>query len=83
MIPGIPSSGGYFPQSPVNRARSAPAHTPAAPAPETHPETQPAEAHAPEGTSESLSRELNLFELAIRQFAEVLPRIELATVPVL
>jgi hypothetical protein len=82
MLPGISSSGGYFPPSFVTSVRTAPAHTAAAPAPEVKSEPQPADLRAPEGTTDSLSREFNLFDLANRQYAEILPRIETATVPV-
>ena len=83
MIPGISSSGGYFPQSFVKQVRSAPAQAPATPSPEVRPEPRPSDLRAPEGTTESLSREFNLFDLAHRQYDEILPRIETATVPVL
>lgn len=83
MIPGISSSGGYFPPSFVTKVRTSTAQTsPQSPAPEIQPEPQPAEFRAPEGTKESLTQEYNLLDLANRQYAEILPRIELATTPV-
>lgn len=83
MIPGISSSGGYFPQSFVTKVRTSTAQTtPQAPAPEVQPEASPAELRAPEGTKESLTHEFNLFDLANRQYAEILPRLEEATTPV-
>lgn len=85
MISGIPSSGGYFPSSlassPTARPASASRPAPATVA-ETRAEPEPAELQAPQGDEETLSRELNLFDLANRQFSGILPRLELATSPV-
>ena len=83
MISGIPSSGGYFPSSLSHQPapRVAPTARPAS-APEIRPEPEPAELQAPQGDEETLSRELNLLDLANRQFSGILPRLELATSPV-
>lgn len=80
MIPGISSSGGYIPQSFVTKVRTS--TTPQGPAPEVQPEPQPADMRAPEGDEKTLSREFNLFDLATRQFSQILPRLELANAPV-
>jgi len=82
MIPGISSNGGYVPPSFVTKVRTSTARSTQSPASEVPPEAQPAEMRAPEGTKESLTHEYNLFDLANRQYAEILPRIELATSPV-
>lgn len=82
MISGLSSAGGYFPSSFVNKVRTAsqPATTPTPP--EVKPETDPADLRAPEGDEAELTREFTLFDLAHRQYAQILPRLELATTPV-
>jgi hypothetical protein len=81
MISGI-SSGGYFPPSSVNKAKTSNQPKPAqAAAPEVQAEPQPTDLQAPEGDQQSLAREFNLFDLAVRQFSQILPRLELATSP--
>ena len=82
MINGIPSSGGYFPPAFGTKVRTSPTPAPQSPAPEVRPEPQPADLRAPEGDEDSLTREYNLFDLATRQFSQILPRLELATSPV-
>lgn len=82
MIPGISSSDGFLPSSFVTRVRPSPTPAPQTPPAEVQPESSPADLVAPEGTTESLTREYNLFDLAQRQYREILPRIEMATVPV-
>jgi hypothetical protein len=82
MISGITSSGTYSPQSFVTKVKTSTGQPAQAPAPEVQPEPQPADLRAPEGDEQALTREFNLFDLAIRQFAQILPRLELATVPV-
>ena len=81
MISGISASGGYPSPSFVTRTKTAATPPTQAASPEVQPEPQPAELRAPEGDEQTLSREFNLFDLATRQFAQILPRLELATVP--
>jgi hypothetical protein len=81
MISGI-SSSGYFPQSFVTKVKTSGPSPQNAPAPDVQPEPQPSELRAPEGDQQSLTKEFNLFDLATRQFSQILPRLELATVPV-
>jgi hypothetical protein len=80
MIPGISSSGSYAPQPLVSKAKGSAKPPAQAPAPEVSAEA--ADLSVPEGDEQSLTREFNLFDLATRQFAQILPRLELATVPV-
>jgi hypothetical protein len=87
MVTGISSPGGYFPPPLVSKSKTSATQTPAqAPHAEiqAQPEDQPdaGVVRAPEGDEQSLTREFNLFDLATRQFSQILPRLELATVPV-
>jgi len=78
MISGISSSGGYLPQSFVTKVKTSATPQPQTPPPEIKPDADPAELQAPEGDQESLTREFNLFDLAVRQFSQILPRLETA-----
>jgi hypothetical protein len=82
MIPGISSSGSYAPQPLVSKLKGSATPPAPAPGPEVRPEAEATGPSVPEGDEQSLTREFNLFDLATRQFAQILPRLELATVPI-
>jgi hypothetical protein len=83
MISGISSSGGFLPHSFVTKVKTSPnGSSPGGSPAEVRPDPQPADLRAPEGDEETLAREYNLFDLAYRQFERILPRLELANLPV-
>lgn len=78
MISGV-SSGGSPLQPFITGIR--PVRT-AAPAPEARAEPQEPELSAPSGDEAQLTHEYTMLDLASRQFARVLPKIEQVTEPV-
>jgi hypothetical protein len=82
MISGISSSGSnpFTIVTKVQTGRSG--RAPESQTPVSQPDVQPAELQEPSGDEASLSREFTLLDVASRQFARILPQIEMATSPV-